>query len=138
MKNLKPGNAIAFGSAFKVPTVLYIDLPDPMPLSNNVDLESVWYEKEQPADQATQTAGQASAPVAAGNDVSSMMAQQAAQQTFTQPQAAPAAPQPQMQGTFIQQPVQTQNTGTQQVGSAVAATPALQSFVGQQATSTVI
>ena len=143
MKNLKPGNAIAFGSAFKVPTVLYIDMPDPMPLSNNVDLESVWYEKEQPAAQATQTAGQASAPVAAGNDVSSMMAQQAAQQTFTQPQAAPqqatpAAPQPQMQGTFIQQPVQTQNTGTQQVGSAVAATPALQSFVGQQATPTVI
>ena len=39
-----------------------------MPLSNNVDLESVWYEKEQPAAQATQTAGQASAPVAAGND----------------------------------------------------------------------
>ncbi len=38
LKNLKPGNCIAFGSAFKVPTVMYIDLPDPRPLSNNVDL----------------------------------------------------------------------------------------------------
>ena len=43
LKNLKPGNCIAFGSAFKVPTVMYVDLPDPRPLSNNVDLESVWY-----------------------------------------------------------------------------------------------
>ena len=26
LKNLKPGNCIAFGSAFKVPTIMYIDL----------------------------------------------------------------------------------------------------------------
>ncbi|MBR2828163.1 MAG: ATP-binding protein, partial [Bacilli bacterium] len=44
LKNLKPGNCIAFGSAFKVPLVLYVDLPNPRPLSNNVDLESVWYQ----------------------------------------------------------------------------------------------
>ena len=43
LKNLKPGNCIAFGSAFKVPTPMYIDLPNPRPLSNNVDLEKVWY-----------------------------------------------------------------------------------------------
>ncbi len=43
LKNLKPGNCIAFGSAFKVPTVMYIDLPNPQPLSSNVDLEKVWY-----------------------------------------------------------------------------------------------
>ena len=43
LKNLKPGNCIAFGSAFKVPTSMYIDMPDPEPLSNNVDLETVWY-----------------------------------------------------------------------------------------------
>ena len=50
LKNLKPGNCIAFGSAFKVPTSMYIDLPDPRPLSNNVNLESVWYvtENEEP------------------------------------------------------------------------------------------
>ena len=43
LKNLKPGNCIAFGSAFRVPTTMYIDLPNPRPLSNNVDLENVWY-----------------------------------------------------------------------------------------------
>lgn len=44
LKSLKPGNCIAFGSAFKVPVAMYIDLPDPRPLSNNVDLENVWYQ----------------------------------------------------------------------------------------------
>ena len=48
LKNLKPGNCIAFGSAFKVPTVMYVDLPNPRPLSNNVDLETVWYKEQTP------------------------------------------------------------------------------------------
>ncbi|MBQ8132204.1 MAG: DUF87 domain-containing protein [Bacilli bacterium] len=43
LKNLKPGNCIAFGSAFKVPIPMYVDLPNPRPLSNNVDLSNVWY-----------------------------------------------------------------------------------------------
>ena len=43
LKNLKPGNCIAFGSAFKVPIPMYIDLPNPRPLSNNVNLQDVWY-----------------------------------------------------------------------------------------------
>lgn len=47
LKNLKPGNCIAFGSAFKVPISMHVDLPDPRPLSNNVDLETVWYEKQE-------------------------------------------------------------------------------------------
>ena len=47
LKNLKPGNCIAFGSAFKVPISMYIDLPNPRPLSNNVDLETVWYQSEE-------------------------------------------------------------------------------------------
>jgi len=46
LKNLKPGNCIAFGSAFKVPTPMYIELPNPRPLSNNVDLTEVWYENK--------------------------------------------------------------------------------------------
>ena len=45
LKNLKPGNCIAFGSAFRVPTALYIDKPDPAPLSSDVDLQKVWYEE---------------------------------------------------------------------------------------------
>ena len=47
LKNLKPGNCIAFGSAFKIPTQLYVDLPNPRPLSNNVDLANVWYNDQQ-------------------------------------------------------------------------------------------
>lgn len=43
LKNLKPGNCIAFGNAFKVPISMYIDLPNPRPMSNNVDINSVWY-----------------------------------------------------------------------------------------------
>ncbi len=45
LKNLKPGNCVAFGSAFKVPISMKMDLPDPQPLSNNVDLEKIWFEK---------------------------------------------------------------------------------------------
>ena len=45
LKNLKPGNCIAFGNAFQVPTSMYIDIPNPQPLSNNVDLETVWYKQ---------------------------------------------------------------------------------------------
>lgn len=43
LKSLKPGNCIAFGSAFKVPTSMYIDLPNPRPMSDNVNLTDVWY-----------------------------------------------------------------------------------------------
>ena len=54
LKNLKPGNCIAFGSAFKVPTIMYIEEPNPRPLSNNVDLETVWYPKEEPVQNVQQ------------------------------------------------------------------------------------
>ena len=43
LKNLKPGNCIAFGNAFKIPVSMYIDLPNPRPMSNNVDISTVWY-----------------------------------------------------------------------------------------------
>lgn len=43
LKNLKPGNCIAFGNAFKIPVSMYIDLPNPRPMSNNVDIDTVWY-----------------------------------------------------------------------------------------------
>lgn len=51
LKNLKPGNCIAFGSAFKVPTAMYIDIPNPRPLSNNVDLKKVWYDNNNSTNQ---------------------------------------------------------------------------------------
>lgn len=104
LKNLKPGNAIAFGSAFKVPIRLYVDLPNPRPLSNNVDLETVWYKSMQEII--------ASAPTTVfGTSVSSQMyaAQPVlTQQTASQPQmvAQQVAAQTQGQGIFIQQNTQ--------------------------------
>ena len=62
LKNLKPGNCIAFGMAFKVPIPMYIDLPNPRPLSNNVDLENVWYQENA----GVQVKEEAPAPVATG------------------------------------------------------------------------
>ena len=95
LKNLKPGNCIAFGSAFKVPTIMHIDLPDPRPLSNNVDLENVWYNE-----QSQQTVDVAS-PQSVNDDISAMLAQQVAQPAaVAQPQ-----PMPQPQGQFFTQPV---------------------------------
>ncbi|MDD6878937.1 MAG: ATP-binding protein [bacterium] len=43
LKTLQPGNAIGFGSAFKVPTNVKIEKPNPEPLSNNCDVVKVWY-----------------------------------------------------------------------------------------------
>ena len=43
LKDLKPGHCIAFGAAFKVPMSISIDLPNPRPLSDNVDINTVWY-----------------------------------------------------------------------------------------------
>lgn len=48
LKNLKPGNCIAFGNAFKVPISMYIDLPNPRPMSNNVDIVGVWFNTAEP------------------------------------------------------------------------------------------
>ena len=87
LKNLKPGNAIAFGSAFKVPISLYIDIPNPRPLSNNVDLENVWYKEQQ-------TVSSAPAAPQAATDVNAAMAQQAQNATFVAPVASPGAAQP--------------------------------------------
>ena len=43
IKNLLPGMAIAFGSSFKVPLLVKLDLPDPMPKSTSVDVVNMWY-----------------------------------------------------------------------------------------------
>lgn len=43
LKTLRPGNALAFGSAFRIPLLTKLNLPDPMPASTNVNLESYWY-----------------------------------------------------------------------------------------------
>lgn len=43
LKTLQPGNAIAFGSAFKVPVNIKIDRPNPEPLSSNSNIAKIWY-----------------------------------------------------------------------------------------------
>ena len=43
LKTLQSGHAIGFGSAFKVPTSVKIERPNPEPLSNNCDIVKTWY-----------------------------------------------------------------------------------------------
>ena len=43
LKTLQPGSCIAFGSAFKIPISMKMELPDPEPLSNNADIVGSWY-----------------------------------------------------------------------------------------------
>lgn len=43
LKTLQPGNAIAFGSAFKVPVSIKMDKPDPEPYSQNSDIAKIWF-----------------------------------------------------------------------------------------------
>lgn len=43
LKTLKPGNCMAFGSAFKVPVSMYFEKPNPEPLSNSANLENIWF-----------------------------------------------------------------------------------------------
>ncbi len=45
LKTLQPGNCIAFGNAFKVPVSMYIEKPNPEPLSNNADIAKIWYQE---------------------------------------------------------------------------------------------
>ena len=106
LKNLKPGNCIAFGSAFKVPTSMYIDLPNPRPLSNNVNLEKVWYEapsSQNPTDVSMimqaqmQPQQMPNMQMMPGQQPGQMIQQQAVQgqpQGMPQQPAQPAAPAP--------------------------------------------
>ncbi len=43
LKTLQPGVCMAFGSAFKIPISIKFEKPNPEPLSNNADIEKLWY-----------------------------------------------------------------------------------------------
>lgn len=43
MKGLQPGTCVAFGSAFKLPTIIKMEMPYPQPTSQNVDVSRLWY-----------------------------------------------------------------------------------------------
>lgn len=43
IKTLHPGQALCFGNSFKTPLITQFDLPNPMPVSNNIDVVKTWY-----------------------------------------------------------------------------------------------
>ncbi len=46
-KVLQVGNCVGFGHAFKVPMIIKMELPNPMPLSSNADVYARWTYKEE-------------------------------------------------------------------------------------------
>ena len=42
LNSLQPGTLVAFGSAFKIPLIIKMDMPDPTPYSSNCDVENRW------------------------------------------------------------------------------------------------
>jgi len=42
MKVLQPGSCVSFGSAFKIPMIIKLELPNPLPYSSNCDISKVW------------------------------------------------------------------------------------------------
>ena len=47
MRILQPGNCVAFGSAFKIPTIIKLAMPDPMPSSSNCPICDIWFVNKQ-------------------------------------------------------------------------------------------
>ena len=43
LRILQPGNCIAFGTAFKVPVMIKLDMPNPMPESSSCNVSGVWF-----------------------------------------------------------------------------------------------
>ena len=43
LKTLNPGTAFVFGSGFKIPLLVKIELPNPMPESTSLSLDKLWY-----------------------------------------------------------------------------------------------
>ncbi len=43
LRILQPGNCIAFGSAFKVPVLIKVDMPDPAPSSSSCEIGKMWF-----------------------------------------------------------------------------------------------
>ena len=41
-KVLQPGNCVCFGGAFKIPMIVKMEMPNPMPFSSNCDVSSCW------------------------------------------------------------------------------------------------
>ena len=44
---IQPGNCYVFGPAFKLPTLITLEKPNPTPNSNNVDIINTWFRKKE-------------------------------------------------------------------------------------------
>ena len=53
MKVLQPGNCVVFGSAFKIPMICKLEMPDPMPYSTNCNVSACWEEEPSSAPKIT-------------------------------------------------------------------------------------
>ncbi len=52
-KTLQPGSCVSFGGAFKIPMIVKLDLPDPLPYSSNCNVSACWnIKKEEPSVQS--------------------------------------------------------------------------------------
>lgn len=47
LKTFYPGTCIAYGNAFKMPVIIDVDEPNPTPMSQNIDIDKVWYVNQQ-------------------------------------------------------------------------------------------
>ncbi len=47
-KVLQPGNCVCFGGAFKIPMIVKLELPNPLPYSSNCDVSNCWKMAESP------------------------------------------------------------------------------------------
>lgn len=43
LRILQPGNCIGFGSAFKVPVLIKMEMPNPSPTSSSCDISNIWF-----------------------------------------------------------------------------------------------
>lgn len=46
MKSLQPGTCVAFGSAFKIPMIVRLEMPNPSPYSSSCDVSAYWNSEE--------------------------------------------------------------------------------------------
>ncbi len=49
-KTLQPGSCVGFGSAFKIPMIIRLELPNPLPYSSNCDVSARWNVKKEKAE----------------------------------------------------------------------------------------
>ena len=43
IQSIPPGHCYVFGTAFMLPIIIYLDKPNPTPISNNVNIQKVWF-----------------------------------------------------------------------------------------------